>query len=596
MIALNNSLRSVLSAAPDAIGEIANPLLPTADIAGSTLETAFNLGRLSSSDRPTQVITESVGDDDRFDFYQFELSQGGQLTVTLDQLSADADLTLIQDVNGNAAIDNGDVIAKSVRPNIETDRITSDDLAPGRYFIAVTPFETSTTYRLSLTTNAANPDRRYLEGNFLANLFQPNLTNDRTIISGNGNSQFGQDLFDTIDLSSITSDGAILNLARLNQGGISVDPGNGLRQFDVLNLSDNRQILFEGIDRIQFADRTIDLTVQPNDPLFQDQWYLHATGVHQAWRFTTGNDRVLVGIGDSGLAVDQESNLHPDLTVPLNFDRNTREDFEDQRNLYNTNPLSSHGTAIHSIIAAKSNNNIGIAGINWNAPVTDVDLLGGDRDDFTLVEGIKTLISRRQPEQKLVINLSLESRYGVSPELEELVRQASPDILFVIASGNAGRDRVAAPARLANDYSNVVAVGAIDRLGDRFGYSNYGPGLTLTAPANITTAEATKLGDQVLFQYTDRGNGTSVAAPQVSGIASLVWSANPNLTATQVRNILAESSNDLGEASNDLFYGSGLVNADRAIRFAIAQNTSSLPSENPTKNVETTVPEAIRVS
>jgi serine protease len=583
MIYSNESLRSASSFAIE-------PIVPI-DTAGNTLTEALSLGRFSATLQDSTVLTEFVGNDDPRDIYQFDITRSGKLSITLDQLSEDADLTLIQDINQNSIIDRADIISKSLRPSIEIDRIQADYLAPGRYFIAVTPVETNTAYRLSLATDPTN-EIAYLEGNLLANTFQPDLQRDRTFISGNGNSQFGQDLFDTIDLSTITFDSINLNLANLNQGGISANPGNGSRQFDAINLSDNRQILFEGIDRIQFADRTLTLAITPNDPLFQDQWHLHTTSVHQAWRFTTGNDRVLIGIGDSGLAIDENNNLHPDLTPPQNFDRKTQEDFEDQRNIYNTNPLSSHGTAIHSIIAAQSNNNIGIAGINWNTTITDVDLLGGDRDDLTLINGVKTLIDRRQPDQKLIINLSLESRYGINAELEAIVRADNPDILFVIASGNSGRDRVAAPARLAKDYKNVIAVGAVDRLGNHMNYSNYGAGLTLTAPANITTAEAVKLGDQVLFQYTDRASGTSVSTPQVSGIASLVWSANPNLTASQVSNILAQSSYDLGEPGRDPRYGNGLINADRAIRLAIAQP----PTANPPKTVVTPAPQDIQPS
>ena len=65
-------------------------------------------------------------------------------------------------------------------------------------------------------------------------------------------------------------------------------------------------------------------------------------------------------------------------------------------------------------------------------------------------------------------------------------------------------------------------------------------------------------------------NGTSAATPNVTGVASLVWSANPNLSATQVKQILSQTAYDLSVPGYDTVYGSGFVNADAAVRRAMA--------------------------
>jgi subtilisin family serine protease len=94
------------------------------------------------------------------------------------------------------------------------------------------------------------------------------------------------------------------------------------------------------------------------------------------------------------------------------------------------------------------------------------------------------------------------------------------------------------------------------------GYSNRGSNLTLVAPTD--SLAMTKMGDLITF------GGTSAANPNLAGIASLVWSVNPALTGTQVRQILADTAMDLGTLGRDNTFGYGLVNADAAVRRAAA--------------------------
>jgi serine protease len=93
-------------------------------------------------------------------------------------------------------------------------------------------------------------------------------------------------------------------------------------------------------------------------------------------------------------------------------------------------------------------------------------------------------------------------------------------------------------------------------------YSNYGNSLTLVAATDSSAVD--KLGNVNYF------SGTSAANPNLAGIASLVWSVNPTLTAGQVRQILTETAMDLGIPGRDVTYGQGLVNADAAVRRAVA--------------------------
>ena len=221
----------------------------------------------------------------------------------------------------------------------------------------------------------------YSSGTLLADNFTIDSSHSLVVISGNGNVDFGLGVYDNIDLSDISSDEVVeqsfYSATNNTEGGVVFDPGNGERVFDYIALADGTEILFEGIDRLTFSDGVQDFTVVPNDPAFAEQWNLHMMGVQNAWRFTQGSDDVLIGVQDSGLGVDANGGLHPDLRANETwfFDRgngtglfgNLSDDFVVTSS--QANQINSHGTSVHGIIAADSNNGTGITGINWNSDV-----------------------------------------------------------------------------------------------------------------------------------------------------------------------------------------------------------------------------------
>jgi serine protease len=167
----------------------------------------------------------------------------------------------------------------------------------------------------------------YLSGTLKADRFKIETTARLIVISGNGNVNYGQGEYDLLDLSDIS----INYVKQLKEGtidGVLFNPGNGARLFDAIFLKDGRQILFEGLDIIQFSDTTLYFSIFPNDPEFDHQWNLHMMGVHNAWRFTQGNPSILIGIQDTGLAYKNDAQtMHPDLGPTVSVSNTIKNDF-----------------------------------------------------------------------------------------------------------------------------------------------------------------------------------------------------------------------------------------------------------------------------
>lgn len=557
---------------------------------GSDFASARDFGNLS---RRNWSLNDFVGTIDPGDYYRFDLSETGNFHLNLNGLSGNLDVALYDRL--------GRLIATSMRSGTAAETLDRG-LDAGTYYLHIYAQSGSSNYALQISTDTpAHSGTRTLTGSLRADTFDLTGNYTRTVISGNGNVDFQTGLRDVLDLSDLSSTSVSINYAGARGGGVQYDPGNGTRVFDAIVLHDGRQILFEGVEQIRFRDRTLNLVgflsnqqfTLPNDPLFNQQWNLHMMGVHTAWRFGQGNNQVVIGVQDGGIGIGLQNAIHPEVRYTIfpweNDPATNGTNLRDERASSGT---FSHSVAVQSIIAAASNNGSYMTGINWESPIFSVDVLNGnDAGDQNLAQATRNMISWLQPGQRLVINMSLYSSF--SSEFEALVSQYQDQVLFVVSTANGNTAEIAYPATLAQRYSNVVAVGAswgttdvngrATQPGDRIAYpggwgSNYGTGLTLMGPSEVIAAGATLRNGTVFFtnetnyvqERMNQFDGTSAAAPNVAGVASLVWSANPSLTAAQVRDILATTAYDLGHPGYDLVTGHGLVNADAAVRRAIA--------------------------
>jgi hypothetical protein len=156
-----------------------------------------------------------------------------------------------------------------------------------------------------------------------------------------------------------------------------------------------------------------------------------------------------------------------------------------------------------------------------------------------------------------VINLSLgtnETFIGPT-EISLAVNYAwSKGALIIAAAGNGATGTLDYPARLGN----VVSVAAIDETGLRASFSNYGSGLSLSAPG---TRILTLAGNNQVHYL----QGTSFAAPFVTGVASLLLSVDPSLTNVELWNLLNSTAVQPSGTGYNTNYGWGVVNAWNAI-------------------------------
>ena len=333
---------------------------------------------------------------------------------------------------------------------------------------------------------------------------------------------------------------------------------------------------------VQYADpvRRAQPMRVPNDPLYAQQWALTgATGsinAPSAWDLQVGSASVTVAVVDTGITP------HPDLAgrvlpgydfvsdLAMANDGNGRDsDPSDPGNGTRDNecgdgipgePSFFHGTFVSGIIAADTDNGIGVAGLDWNArilPVRTLGKCGGSFDDILdgvlWAAGIPVAGVPPNPNPARVINLSLGG-FGSCPQaFQEAVNMAlAQGAVVVAAAGNFSQEAVNfAPA----NCSGVITVGAITRQGDITSYSNFGTRVDLSAPGGDGA-----MADWILSTGNDGsagpGNpdyefavGTSFAAPFVAATASLMIARNPNLTPGRIQDIITGTTRLFGTGS-----------------------------------------------
>lgn len=334
--------------------------------------------------------------------------------------------------------------------------------------------------------------------------------------------------------------------------------------------------------------------VVPNDTYYNRQWGLKNDGsftalpaiagadieMEQAWALEQGDTSVIVGIIDTGCKLD-----HPDLQgrIWTNYkeiagngvDEGSNGYIDDTRGwdfAYNDNDPTDdygHGTNVTGIIGAKGNNNLGLAGVDWNCKL--MILKGLNKENWGYYSWWSDALHYAVDNGAKVINMSIGGT-DVSATLQDAVNYAlNHNVTVVACMMNTNSNTVFYPAA----YPGVIAVGSTNPddkrtypfFWDPLSGSNYGSYISVVAPGNYIYG----LDYKSNINYSSYWGGTSQATPAVTGIAALILAQNPALTPAQIKTVIQNTSEDqVGDPAEDTpgwdqYYGYGRVNAFRAL-------------------------------
>jgi serine protease len=332
----------------------------------------------------------------------------------------------------------------------------------------------------------------------------------------------------------------------------------------------------------------------PNDPYFPYQWHLDSDhlNMEDAWDIERGDSSVAIAVVDCGVAYE-------DYPIPINEEHPEVQSFDGWYHQAtdlggvrfipgydfvnddaHPNDNNGHGTHVAAIIAEATNNNAGMAGMAPDISIMPVKVLDYTGVGYTtdIADGISYAVSNGAD----IVNLSLGGEPGDSTGwrmVHDAIKNARQSgVLVVAAAGNKSANQLSYPAA----YPECISVAATEWRDSLTYYSQYGPGLDISAPGGDLTHDRNGdgYGDGIL-QETFRRNGdtcwvdeflgyfyhgTSMAAPMVSALAGLLKS-NGFEDANQIEDIIYSNAKDLGVPGYDTIYGWGRIEPLSALLF-----------------------------
>ncbi len=312
--------------------------------------------------------------------------------------------------------------------------------------------------------------------------------------------------------------------------------------------------------------------LEPDDPYYPGyQENLRVIEMPDAWGISTGTGNV-IAIIDTGIDM-----THLDLKDKIwqNSDEIPGNGIDDDQNGYiddvrgwdfvnnDNSPQDDHwhGSHVAGIAAANTDNSIGIAGISWGTklmPLKACNITG----NCYFSDAASAVIYAVNNGAK-VLNMSFGGPENNSTLEDALYYGFEHGVIMVASTGNYLTD-VFFPA--SSVYT--IAVSATDNVDEIWNDgalgSNFGEEVDIAAPG--VSIVSTIPDDRYEYGYA---TGTSMATPHISGVASLIWSVNPLLTADQVKQVLLTTAVDISDPGFDIYTGYGRVDAYAALAYAL---------------------------
>ncbi len=356
-------------------------------------------------------------------------------------------------------------------------------------------------------------------------------------------------------------------------------------------------------------DHRLKAQLVPDDPFIMAQPYLGNDppndSIYSAWDITTGSANTVVAVVDtgsgphSGLAgrflpgydfisdvdiANDGNGRDADATDPGDWVTQADIDGAFSGNNCQVAPSSWHGQAVAGIIAANSNDGIWTAGIDWSAKILPVRVLGKCGGFFSDIfdgvawaAGLDVPGAPANPHPAQIINLSLGGKQSCPQYGQAVISAALAHGITRAVVVSAGNDADDVANHEPANCVGVITVAATSTTGSRTTYTNFGSGITISAPGGNNRPTAGQGSGEIVLidtgQTVPQGSGfgyysgTSFSAPVVSGILSLVLSVAPNLSSDQLRTVLTSTAKPFpaGSTCTTAICGAGIADAHAAV-------------------------------
>ena len=308
-----------------------------------------------------------------------------------------------------------------------------------------------------------------------------------------------------------------------------------------------------GFMKIFGSNDGLGVEIVPQDPSFSLQWALNTPkgiNISDAWKITKGSKDILVAVIDTGADLEHED-LKGQFVAGY--------DFIDKTDVIKDG--HGHGTHVSGVIGAL-HNTIGIAGINAEVSIMPLRAVPSDGDETD--DNVAAAFEYAANHGVRVANCSFGKEASSQAVGDTIEAAGQKGLLAVVAAGNDGQDNNKASAFPANfRTSNMIVVAASGRNGNLASFSNYGLGKVDIAAPGVSIL-STIPGNQ----YASWA-GTSMATPQVVGVAALVLSAKPSLSVAELKQALLSTARVEPALQTKIVTG-GIVDATAAVK-AVAQ-------------------------
>ena len=354
------------------------------------------------------------------------------------------------------------------------------------------------------------------------------------------------------------SDGYIVKVKNTEVSLMSIDDelsyiGENLYRADDIDTiyecvaSENIEVIFPDYICELFDE---DYPITTSDIYFDQQWYLDKIGAVAIREKGLSGKGVKIAVIDSGVNTSHSDFNQTNILQGYNCIPGTK-------NVNDCSDNVGHGTMVAGIIAAQTDNELGISGIASNAQIIPIKITDQITFNFSnIFSGLEKAIETDCD----IINMSLGAN-GLDSDamavFKELIGKAEEKGKIVIAAaGNTGHldNAVNYPA----GFDNVIGVGAVNEDLTISEFSQKNKGVFVTAP-----------GKNIISLYKSgtiaSNNGTSFSAPMVTAVTAIIKEVCPNYSLQDIKNLLVSTSTDAGPEGYDVKYGYGILNVSKII-------------------------------